>query len=257
MRLLLTVVALAASHLSGFSAHANPFPGKGIGAPEQYPRRTIARVSVVDTPLVRAAQRFARDHGDDTVYNHVMRCWLLGTLMLQHNTTLQSIVDPEVHAVALLLHDLGFERTPNSTIVTLDHRFEVDGAIAARKFIRAHSQGRHWEERRVQLVWDAIALHGEHRFSFFKEPEVETVSKSVTLDFSGPDFGISEAEYAAVLEVFPQAENFKDSVVETMSWLCRTKPEMTYETFMQGYGDRFVEGYSAVGHRTVDQIIGL
>jgi hypothetical protein len=157
-----------------------------------------------------------------------MRSWLFGTLMLEHNNTLQSIVDPEVHAVAILLHDLGFDRTPNSTIVTLDHRFEVDGAIAARKFIRAHQQGRHWEERRVQLVWDAIALHGEHRFSLFKEPEVETVSRSVSLDFSGPSLGISEAEYSAVLKAFPPAEDFKNSIVETMSWLCRAKPEMTY-----------------------------
>ncbi|KAH6844498.1 hypothetical protein B0I37DRAFT_164466 [Chaetomium sp. MPI-CAGE-AT-0009] len=256
MRIPLTFFALVASCVT-LLGHATAFPGKGFGTAERYPRRTIAGVSVVDTPLVRAAQQFARDHGDDDVYNHVMRCWLFGTLMLKHNNTLQSIVGPGVHAVAILLHDLGFERTPNSTIVTLDHRFEVDGAIAARKFIRDHQNGRHWEERRVQLVWDAIALHGEHRFAWFKEPEVEAVSKSVSVDFSGPTFGISEPEYAAVLDVFPPAADFKASVVETMSWLCRTKPEMTYETFMQGYGDRFVPGYSAVGHRTVDRIIGL
>ncbi|EAQ91805.1 hypothetical protein CHGG_00040 [Chaetomium globosum CBS 148.51] len=152
-----------------------------------------------------------------------------GTLMLQHNTTLQSIVDPEVHAVALLLHDLGFERTPNSTIVTLDHRFEVDGAIAARKFIRAHPRGRHWEERRVQLVWDAIALHGEHRFSFSsRNPRSRQLVNQSPLISLGPVSGFQRPSTGLYSKSSPQAEDFKDSVVETMSWLCRTKPEMTY-----------------------------
>jgi hypothetical protein len=216
--------AFVATCLS-FSVQANPFPSPR--APDVYPQRTIAGVSVIDTPLVRAAQQFAQSHGDGNVYKHIMRCWLFGTLMLQHNDTLQSLVDAEVHAVSLILHDLGFDRAPNSTISTLDRRFEVDGAIAARNFIRAHRHGRHWEEHRVQLVWDAIALHTEQRIAFFKEPEVEAVAKSIDLDFSGPALGVTEAEYAAVLDAFPR-DNFKAFVIETVSWLCRIKPETTY-----------------------------
>jgi hypothetical protein len=262
--------ALVASLLP-LLTQASPFPG--LGGPGRYPRRTIAGVSVVDTPLVRASIQYARENGDDNVYRHVMRCWLFGTLILQHNNTLQVTVDAEVHAVALILHDLGFDQSPNSTIVTPDHRFEVDGAIAARKFIRAHPHGRHWEERRVQLVWDAIALHTEPKFAFFKESEVEVVSKSVNLDFSGPALGVSEDEYAAVLEEFPRQKDFKETVIRTVSWLCRTKPETTYgklavtpmdynpltasDTFMQAYGEKFVPGYSAVGHRAIDAVLGL
>jgi hypothetical protein len=216
--------ALVATCLS-LSVQANPFPSPR--APDRYPRRTIAGVSVIDTPLVRSAQQFAQDNGDGNVYRHIMRCWLFGTLMLQHNNTLQSLVDAEVHAVSLILHDLGFDRAPNSTIFTLDHRFEVDGAIAARNFIRAHRHGRLWEEHRIQLVWDAIALHTEQRIAFFKEPEVEAVAKSIDLDFSGPALGVTEAEYAAVLDEFPR-DNFKTLVIETMSWLCQIKPDTTY-----------------------------
>jgi hypothetical protein len=80
-----------------------------------------------------------------------------------------------------------------------------------------------------------------------------------------------------VLEEFPR-DGFKDAFVETMSWLCRTKPETTYgestlafpakpvvdlpeltrrkDNFMQPYGERFVEGYSAVGHRAIDIVLG-
>lgn len=221
----LTFYALVASLLLGFT-QAKPFPRSG--GPDRYPRRTLAGVSVVDTPLVRASIQYARDNSDDNLYRHVMRSWLFGSLILQHNNTLQAIVDAEVHAVALILHDLGFDQSPNSTIVTPDHRFEVDGAIAARKFIRAHRHGRHWEERRVQLVWDAIALHTEPKFAYFKESEVEVVSKSVNLDFSGPALGISQDEYAAVEKEFPRQKNFKETVIQGVSWLCRTKPETTY-----------------------------
>lgn len=103
-----------------------------------------------------------------------------------------------MHAVAAILHDLGFDKNPNSTIVSPDRRFEVDGAIAARNFIRAHSDGRGWEERRVQLVWDAIALHGDQRIALFKEPDIAMVSRGIAMDFSGPNLGVTEQEYNRV-----------------------------------------------------------
>jgi hypothetical protein len=166
------------------------------------------------------------------MYNHVMRAWLFGALMLEHNETLRVSVDEEIQAIALVLHDLGADHTPNSTIVSPDRRFEVDGAIAARSFIRAHRDGRHWEERKVQLVWDAIALHSEPKFALFKEPDVATVSLGNDLDFSGPGLGVTEAEYAAVLAEFPRS-NQTATVIEGISWLCRTKPVSTYGKYIQ------------------------
>jgi hypothetical protein len=192
--------------------------------PDRFPRRTLAGVSVVDTPIVRAAQQFARTHSDDQLYNHVMRAWLWGALILKHNETLRASVDEEVHAVALMLHDLGVGRD-NNTFVSPDRRFEVDGAFAARDFIRAHRDGRHWDERRVQLVWDAIALHSEPKYALYKEPDVVAVYHGNDLDFSEPRLGVTEAESAAVLAEFPRSQS---SVIAGISWLCRHKPESTY-----------------------------
>ncbi|KAK4117851.1 hypothetical protein N656DRAFT_804894 [Canariomyces notabilis] len=234
-------------------------------AKHSVPRRTIAGISVIDTPLVRAAQQYAREHGNDELYKHVMRSWLWGVLVLQHNSTLAASVDEEVHALAALFHDLGLD--PTGELVSTDRRFEVDGAIAAREFIRTHAhsygngsgrggRGRRWDERRVQLVWDAIALHSEQRIALFKEDEVVLLSHGVVMDFTGPNpaLGVEQGEYDAVLEEFPKV-NLTGGWVETMQWLCRTKPATTYETFMQGYGDEYVPGYSAVGHRMVDRIV--
>lgn len=47
------------------------------------PTKVIAGVEVVDTPLVRAAQDFARQHLDDLAYNHVMRSWIFGVIIYQ------------------------------------------------------------------------------------------------------------------------------------------------------------------------------
>ncbi|RYP57457.1 hypothetical protein DL769_009462 [Monosporascus sp. CRB-8-3] len=194
---------------------------------DDFPVRDIAGVTVIDTPLVRAAELYARQHSTGWAYKHVMRSWLFGTLIVQHNDTLACAVDPEVHAVATLLHDLGWDPHSNSSIVSGDRRFEVDGAIAAREFLQGHDDGRQWDDRRTQLVWDSIALHAERSISYYKEPTVQVVSKGIFLDFSGPAFGVTDAEYAAIAAQFPR-EDLRDGVNSTIVWLCETKPDTTY-----------------------------
>lgn len=192
-----------------------------------YRWRTIAGVSVADTPLIRAAETFARQHGDDFTYNHIMRSWLLGTLLIQHNETLRETIDLEVHAIATILHDLGWDRSAKSSIVSPDRRFEVDGAIAARDFIRGHRDGKKWDARRLQLVWDAIALHTEPKIALFKELEVQVVNVGIALDFGIPAPGVTDEEYAAIAREFPK-DDFKSRFNETIVWLCQTKPTSTY-----------------------------
>lgn len=198
-----------------------------LKTPGSLPSRIIAGVSVVDTPIVRSAQAYARRHSSDFLYKHIMRSWLFGVLMIEANHTLRATTDLEVHAVAAILHDLGWDRTLESSIVSPDRRFEVDGAIAARKFIRDHKDGRDWEERRVQLVWDAIALHTERRIAYFKEIDVQVVSKGISLDFEGPGLGVQAEAYDAVIREYPKGD-LKTGVNETLVWLCRTKPATTY-----------------------------
>ncbi|KAH8647816.1 hypothetical protein BX600DRAFT_503180 [Xylariales sp. PMI_506] len=234
----------------------------GGGAP-QY--TTIAGVSVIDTPLVRAAQKLARAHSNDIVYNHVMRGWLFGVLFIESNEALQQAgIDLEAHAVAALLHDLGWDQTPESPFVSPDRRFEVDGAIAARAFVQsnldlASGQGSggsdKWDAHRLQLVWDSIALHTQPPIFQYKEPEVLVTGSGIGADFSGPEFfGINATAYAAVEAVFPNNE-FKEGVNETIVWLCETKPATTYDTWMQPWGEHFVANYSTKGGTFFDQIL--
>jgi hypothetical protein len=192
-----------------------------------YPTREIAGVSVINTPIVQAAEAFALEHSSYAIYKHVMRSWLYGVLMLDANETLGHSVDLEVHAVATLLHDLGWDMAEDSTIISTDKRFEVDGAFAAREFIHRHEDGKEWDGRKTQLVWDAIALHTERSIAYFKEVDVQVVSKGISLDFSGPAYGVPEEKYAAVAKAYPK-NDLKDQVNQTIIWLCATKPQTTY-----------------------------
>lgn len=230
-----TCLAIMATTLFPLLTQAHPFHLEsfhlaGRGPHQQLPRRTIAGISVVDTPIVRAAQQFARDNSEQGLFNHVMRSWVFGAAMLSHNATLRNLVDEEVHAVASLLHDLGLDQRPNSPIVSADKRFEVDSAIAARNFIRGHRDGRRWDEVRVQHVWDAIALHAELKIAPFKEVDVATVSRSVRLDFSEPQEGITQAEFDRIMKEFPNV-NPRERLIQSMNWLCRLKPNSTYGEF--------------------------
>ncbi|CAJ2513075.1 Uu.00g011940.m01.CDS01 [Anthostomella pinea] len=244
-------------------------------APYTYPTRVLANVTVIDTPLVRAAQTYARAHSSDVVWSHVMRGWLYGSLILTHNATLRAQVDPEVQAVAAILHDLGWDQTPGSETVSADRRFEVDGAIAACEFIHAHHHHSDdanattdavnlgdggsdpWDEStgRTQLVWDAIALHTQDSIYMYKQPVVMVVGAGILIDFAGPAHGVTREEYDAVVAEFPKID-FVAGVNRTLVWLCRSKPATTYDTFMQPWGDDFVANYSSIGKRAFDLILG-
>lgn len=210
-----------------------PFKTQSSTVPLPYPSRQIAGISVIDTPLIHAAEQYALIHSTHAVYKHLMRSWLYGVLLINANEDLRD-VDLEVHAVSCLLHDLGWDNAKNSTIVSPDRRFEVDGAIAARSFIESHeSDATGWGGQRVQLVWDAIALHTERTIALFKELEVQVVSKGISLDFSGPMFNVPEDAYAAVGREFPK-DDLKTTVNETIIWLCETKPATTFGRVSHG-----------------------
>ncbi|KAI1320779.1 hypothetical protein F5Y16DRAFT_77331 [Xylariaceae sp. FL0255] len=217
-----------------------------------YPTRSLANITVIDTPIVREAQAYARAHSSDVVYDHIIRSWLFGVLILEHNATLKELVDPETHAVATLLHDLGWDQTPGSSVVSSDRRFEVDGAIAAREFLTTREPER-WGERRSQLVWDSIALHTQESIWTYKEPVVMVTGAGIFNDFDNMYGDITQSEYDAVVKAIPRVD-FIETVNQTFVWLCQSKPITTYDTFMQPWGDEFVQGYNATGYRVFDII---
>lgn len=194
-----------------------------------FPIKTIAGVSVIDTPIVRDAQAFARAHTYPSLYNHVMRTWLLGALIIDANGTLRDHIDLEVHAVGALLHDVGLDPAHfDSPTVSPDRRFEVDGATAAREFAREHHSSAGWDKARLQLLWDSIALHSTFSIADYKEPEVQSVSQGARLDFyQSAGFGVTFDQVKNIAEAFPLGD-IRSSFNESTVWLCQYKADTTY-----------------------------
>ncbi|KAI0409575.1 hypothetical protein F4802DRAFT_544584 [Xylaria palmicola] len=226
-----------------------------VTARPSLPMTKIAGVEVVNTQIVRDAQTMIKQF-PDYLYSHQMRSWLFGAAMINANATLRQTIDLEVHAVATMLHDLGWDMTPGSRWVSADKRFEVDGAIGARTWLGEHPIGKHWAPDRVRKVYQSITLHGTASISDFFEIDEAVIVQSIGQDYRGPLNGVSTAVYDGITKVFPQDE-LKSGTNKTFVWLAQTKPATTYDTWLQPWGDAFVDGYSAVGYRTFDTITGL
>ena len=190
------------------------------------PTRIFAGIEVPDTALVKKALAYTRGHLNDVAYNHVVRSWLFG-FAIASKTPLKDR-DLEVHSVSAILHDLGWDTT--GELVSRDKRFEVDGANAARDFLKREAIGSEWDSRRLQLVWDAIALHTTPSIAFYKEPEVVATTNGILADFTGPGGPLGELltwdEYNKIVEELPRLQ-FKEGMKDIMCGLCRTKPETT------------------------------
>ncbi|KAH6708857.1 hypothetical protein BKA61DRAFT_128539 [Leptodontidium sp. MPI-SDFR-AT-0119] len=218
------------------------------------PTRTLAGVTVPDTPLITAALEFAKKYEPDVLYNHSVRTWLLGCI-IQPQVPAFASVDREVHAISTLFHDIGL--SDSEDIISLDKRFEVDGANAARDFIKREGKASEWDVHRLQLVWDSIALHSTVSIALHKEIELQVAVAGIFTDITGPvgDFGkmVSQAQWNGVVKEFPRLD-MKTAAAEILCNVCRKKPETTYDNFLRDYGEKHVEGYSVVGKRIIDAL---
>ncbi|KAE9376043.1 hypothetical protein N431DRAFT_481208 [Stipitochalara longipes BDJ] len=253
LKLIWIVQVLVAFHVYPSLGFQHVLP-RGIN---QKPTRVIGNVTVIDTPLVRAAQAYARQYSDDFLFNHVVRTWLFGVLVISHNTTLQQTVDLEVHAIGALLHDLGLVLDRNASWISPDLRFEVDSAFAATDFVEDRltrdNASSAWDANRLQLLWDSVLLSSEPKFSLYKQATVAAVVQGVLIDLTGPDNNVTSAEYQNVIAAYPKL-NFLPGVNQTLVTLCTRKSTSTYDSWQQAFGDAFVPNYSAVGYRIFDFI---
>src|SRR4030095_10817839 len=108
----------------------------------------VAGIRIPDSKLAREATDLVREHGTPLLLAHSLRVFLFGAIQgRQRGWNL----DPELLYVGAVFHDFGL--TPKYR--SRDHRFEVDGADAAREFLRANGI----DDESAGVVWDAIALH--------------------------------------------------------------------------------------------------
>ena len=94
-----------------------------------------------------------------------------------------------------MFHDIGLVPKYSSSA----DRFEVDGANAARGFLRSH----HVAQREIEDVWAAIALHTTPGIPQYMHPVIALVTAGVGLDVLG--IGLSDLDEATRNEVFAKS----------------------------------------------------
>ena len=193
----------------------------------------LAGIKVTDTALVRDAVALARTSLEPYLFNHSMRSWLFGVLLSEDA---ERAPDPELLAVSTVLHDLGLAGS-----YTAENRFEVDGADAARAFLK----DRGISMQQTQVVWDAIALHTTRSIALHKEPEVVMTHSGIAVDVIGAGLDrIPQDKLRAVLTEFPRLA-LKNQFQACLCNVVRRKPATSFDNFLRDFGTRYVDGFTA------------
>jgi hypothetical protein len=192
----------------------------------------LAGIKVPDTALVRDAIDLSRSLLEPFLFNHVMRSWLFGISLSE---AAEVTPDAELLAVAAILHDLGLTER-----YTAENRFEVDGANAAREFMK----DRGISAQQTQVVWDAIALHTTPTLALHKEPEVVMTHSGIAVDVLGAGLDrIPQEKQRAILTTFPRLA-FKDQFKGCLCNVVRQKPMTAIDNILRDFGIRYVEGFT-------------
>ncbi|MDB5604255.1 MAG: metal-dependent phosphohydrolase sub domain [Bradyrhizobium sp.] len=166
--------------------------------------RPIHGVSIPDSKLAREITELVRDTEPPLLFHHSSRVYYVGALAGKHRGL---SFDRELLYAGAMFHDMGLARQHSSA----DERFEVDGANAARHFLRGHGIS----QADIDTVWTAIALHTTPGIPQHMHPVVALVTAGVEMDVLGltyPEY--SDAEREAVVRAHPRTEHFKEGIIQ-------------------------------------------
>jgi hypothetical protein len=179
--------------------------------------KTIAGIKIPDSAMAKQATELLREHGSELLYNHTLRLYLFASLRGKQNSLKY---DDELFYVSTMFHDLGLTAHYRSD----DKRFEVDGANAARDFLRGYGVS----QQSLQLVWDAIALHTSPGIAEYKEPEVALLNYAAALDVIGRDYDqLLASDREEIVKHFPR-NNLKQKMIGEFLDGFKHKPHTTY-----------------------------
>jgi hypothetical protein len=192
----------------------------------------IAGIKMPDSTLAKDATAFVREIESDLLYHHSLRVFVFGSLQGQRRGL---AYDPELLYVGAMFHDVGLVEGHRSH----NDRFEVDGANAAREFLKQ----RGIPADAVRVVWDAIALHTTPGIPEHKEPEVALVTAGVELDVLGLGYDdITEAQREQVLTALPRVD-FKHQIIEAFGAGIAHKPQTAFGNVKADVLERTLPGY--------------
>src|SRR5882757_7621482 len=150
--------------------------------------KSVAGIPIPDTTLCNAAIDLLESSSPEFLCTHCLRTYIFGSLAVRGIGRV--VVDEEAAFCGAVLHDLGLIPPYRR-----DHRFEVDGADAAREFCEKHQVS----PERTDLVWKAIALHTSPGIATRLADEIALVHLGAGLELFG--LGLNQMSPQTVEEV--------------------------------------------------------
>ena len=178
----------------------------------------LARIRIPDSKLAREITGLVRDTESPLLFHHSSRVYYWGALAGRRRGLR---FDPELLYAGAMFHDMGLTHRHSSP----NERFEVDGANAARDFLRGHGIA----QQDIDTVWTAIALHTTPGIPQHMHPVVALVTAGVEMDVLGLAYSeYSDAERAAVVHAHPRTAYFKEDIIQAFYDGIKHKPATTF-----------------------------
>jgi hypothetical protein len=179
---------------------------------------TIAGVRIPDSSLAREVTQLVRDTESPLLFDHSSRVFYWAALAgAKRGLTF----DAELLYCGCMFHDMGLTAQHSSAA----ERFEVDGANAARDFLRSHKI----DQSDIETVWTAIALHTTPGIPQHMHPVIALVTAGVEMDVLGLNYsGYTEAQREQVVAAHPRPRAFKEEIIQAFYEGIRHKPDTTF-----------------------------
>jgi HD superfamily phosphodiesterase len=179
---------------------------------------SIAGVGVPDSKLGREITEFVRDRETELLFNHSSRVYHFAAIAGKQR---RLNYDPELLYAGAMFHDLGL--MPDYSSPT--YRFEVDGANAARAFLKERGIA----QQDLDTVWTAIALHTTPNIPEFMHPVVALLTVGVEMDVLGMGYSaFSDEIREAVAAKYPRTPHFKEDIIQAFYDGIHHKPDSTF-----------------------------
>ena len=179
---------------------------------------TVQGIHIPDSKLAREITELVRDTETPLLFHHSSRVYYFGTMAGKHRGLR---FDAELLYAGAMFHDMGLTPAFGSS----DERFEVDGANAARDFLRSRGIA----QTDIETVWTAIALHTTPGIPKHMHPVVSLVTAGVEMDVLGLTYTqYSDAERRAVVQAHPRGGSFKEQIIQAFYEGIKAKPETTF-----------------------------
>ncbi|MDR5826112.1 HD domain-containing protein [Caballeronia sp. LZ043] len=178
----------------------------------------IGGIAVPDSSLAKQVTEFVRETVTPLLFNHSARVYYWGALAGRERGLK---FDRELLYFGAMFHDVGLMKDYSSDT----ERFEVDGANAARDFLKSHGIG----QQDIDTVWTAIALHTTPGIPVHMHPVIALVTAGVEMDVLGLTYDqYQNTERDAVVSAYPRGGNFKEEIIQAFYDGIKQKPDTTF-----------------------------